>query len=93
MLKISHSSSLKAATAFTYPFRHLVSYIHGLHLLSVHYFCVTLTRVLLQASSQNQGIQTLLEAEKEAAKVVQESRQCMLHSLYRHTYNVLGVSF
>ncbi|THH09924.1 hypothetical protein EW145_g1682 [Phellinidium pouzarii] len=27
------------------------------------------------ASSQNQGIQTLLEAEKDAAKVVQEARQ------------------
>ena len=26
--------------------------------------------------SQSQGIQTLLEAEKEAAKVVQEARQC-----------------
>jgi uncharacterized protein YjlB len=29
-----------------------------------------------QAAQQSQGIQTLLEAEKDAAKVVQEARQC-----------------
>ncbi len=31
---------------------------------------------LVQAAQQSQGIQTLLEAEKEAAKVVQQARQC-----------------
>lgn len=30
-----------------------------------------------QAAQHSQGIQTLLEAEKDAAKVVQEARQCM----------------
>lgn len=30
-----------------------------------------------QAAQQSQGIQTLLEAEKEAAKIVQQARQCM----------------
>ncbi len=29
-----------------------------------------------QAAQHSQGIQTLLEAEKDAAKVVQEARQC-----------------
>ena len=29
-----------------------------------------------QAAQQSQSIQTLLEAEKEAAKVVQQARQC-----------------
>ncbi|KAF9515081.1 hypothetical protein BS47DRAFT_1328354 [Hydnum rufescens UP504] len=33
------------------------------------------------ASSQSQGIQTLLEAEKEAAKVVQQARQYRLQRL------------
>ena len=31
-----------------------------------------------QAAQQSQGIQTLLEAEKEAAKIVQQARQCTL---------------
>lgn len=30
----------------------------------------------LKAAQQSQGIQTLLEAEKEAAKIVQQARQC-----------------
>jgi hypothetical protein len=30
----------------------------------------------LQAAQQSQGIQTLLEAEKDAAKTVQQARQC-----------------
>ena len=30
-----------------------------------------------QATQQSQSIQTLLEAEKEAAKVVQQARQCV----------------
>lgn len=30
-----------------------------------------------QAAQHSQGIQTLLEAEKEAAKIVQQARQCM----------------
>ena len=30
----------------------------------------------VQAAQQSQSIQTLLEAEKEAAKVVQQARQC-----------------
>ena len=34
----------------------------------------------LQAAQQSQGIQTLLEAEKEAAKVVQQARQCQSQS-------------
>jgi hypothetical protein len=29
-----------------------------------------------QAAQQSQGIQTLLEAEKEAAKIVQKARTC-----------------
>jgi len=33
------------------------------------------------ASSQSQGIQTLLEAEKEAAKIVQEARQYRVQRL------------
>ncbi|KAI5124286.1 hypothetical protein M0805_005133 [Coniferiporia weirii] len=33
------------------------------------------------SSSQNQGIQTLLDAEKDAAKVVQESRQYRIQKL------------
>ena len=32
----------------------------------------------IQATQQTQGIQTLLEAEKEADKVVQQARQCTL---------------
>lgn len=32
--------------------------------------------ISLQAAQQSQGIQTLLEAEKEAAKIVQQARQC-----------------
>lgn len=31
-----------------------------------------------QAAQQSQGIQTLLEAEKEAAKIVQKARTCKL---------------
>jgi hypothetical protein len=31
----------------------------------------------LRQAANSQGIQTLLEAEKEAAKVVQKARQCM----------------
>ena len=34
--------------------------------------------LLLQAAQQSQAIQTLLEAEKAAAKIVQEARQCEL---------------
>jgi hypothetical protein len=42
----------------------------------------TLTH-LIQSAQQSQGIQTLLEAEKEAAKIVQQARQCPSpHSLY-----------
>jgi len=32
----------------------------------------------LKAAQQSQGIQTLLEAEKEASKIVQQARQCKL---------------
>ena len=32
----------------------------------------------MQAAQHSQGIQTLLEAEKEAAKIVQQARQCTL---------------
>ncbi|KAH0582852.1 hypothetical protein H2248_010757 [Termitomyces sp. 'cryptogamus'] len=35
--------------------------------------------IRLQAAQQSQGIQTLLEAEKEAAKIVQQARQCWCH--------------
>ena len=31
---------------------------------------------IMKTSTQNQGIQTLLDAEKEASKVVQQARQC-----------------
>ena len=34
------------------------------------------TEHIEQAAQHSQGIQTLLEAEKDAAKVVQEARQC-----------------
>lgn len=34
-----------------------------------------------QAAQQSQSIQTLLEAEKEAAKVVTQARQCMCTNL------------
>ncbi|KAH9995476.1 H+-ATPase G subunit-domain-containing protein [Russula vinacea] len=37
--------------------------------------CFTLLLTHEQAAQQSQGIQTLLEAEKDAAKVVQEARQ------------------
>jgi len=37
--------------------------------------CLHLTKET-QAAQQTQGIQTLLEAEKDAAKIVQQARQC-----------------
>lgn len=37
---------------------------------------------LLQSSQQSQSIQTLLEAEKEAAKTVQQARQCQCTRLF-----------
>lgn len=39
--------------------------------------------VASQAAQQSQGIQTLLEAEKEAAKIVQKARTCMFSSRTR----------
>jgi hypothetical protein len=39
-------------------------------------------RLASQAAQQSQGIQTLLEAEKEAAKVVQQARQCTFCSVH-----------
>jgi Vacuolar (H+)-ATPase G subunit len=36
--------------------------------------------ILVQAAQQSQGIQTLLEAEKEAAKVVQKARECQYYA-------------
>lgn len=38
--------------------------------------CLAAVPAEFQSTQQSQGIQTLLEAEKEAAKVVQKARQC-----------------
>jgi hypothetical protein len=49
-----------------------------------------LTRsILTQAAQQSQGIQTLLEAEKEAAKIVQEARQCALSPYLFFSFYIL----
>lgn len=44
---------------------------------------VRLRPLSIQAAQQSQGIQTLLEAEKEAAKIVQKARTCGLSSTSR----------
>ena len=50
------------------PLRHRCTLVYVIHT----------DNLLLQAAQQSQGIQTLLEAEKEAAKIVQQARQCEL---------------
>ena len=35
-----------------------------------------MSSLVTKSAQQSQGIQTLLEAEKEAAKVVRQARQC-----------------
>jgi len=40
-------------------------------------------KTLTHQAANSQGIQTLLEAEKEAAKVVQKARQCELRRRHR----------
>ena len=54
----------------------ILSYHHGICLPSSPHHPLT----PLQAAQHSQGIQTLLEAEKEAAKIVQQARQCILHT-------------
>lgn len=41
-------------------------------------------RRMTQAAQHSQGIQTLLEAEKEAAKIVQQARQCLYRRPSQH---------
>ena len=58
-----------------WPIDPLDCYVHGtLCCSSLRLYC-TLTDPS-KAAQQSQGIQTLLEAEKEAAKIVQQARQC-----------------
>ena len=45
-----------------------------------------------QAAQHSQGIQTLLEAEKEAAKVVQQARQCASLCFRESDYIFIGAT-
>ena len=55
---------------------HLHLYCNGLYLPCFSVWSCTLSEDNIKAGQQSQSIQTLLEAEKEAAKVVQQARQC-----------------
>lgn len=67
----------------SYNLSFLSVYITGDRMVNVHTRfrpCIVqhtnTTTNVLQAAQHSQGIQTLLEAEKEAAKIVQQARQC-----------------
>lgn len=60
-----------------------------------HTVRLSYTHHVPQAAQQSQSIQTLLEAEKEAAKIVQQARQCLFSlnntpSLVRLTMNLIA---
>ena len=68
----SRANAVPGAPEFESHLSSLKDSYHG----TVVLFCNFALLTHGQAAQQSQGIQTLLEAEKDAAKVVQESRQC-----------------